>query len=578
MSLISVLQVSYQAGSKPLFSDLSCHIDAGDRVGVVGHNGCGKSTLLNLILGRHSVDDGRIHIQRGLKIGIVEQFLPEQLLALAVVDCVSNALPVDERLAQQYIVEALLVRLGFAESLWQRPIKQLSGGQKNLILFARAIVQDPELLLLDEPGNHMDSRAMFYLKQYLSSSDAPGFLMISHDRDLLDSVTTKTFWLRDQRLYQFNLPYTKAKVALSKHDEDAQKRREAEEREVNKLKKSAKRLAQWGKDYDNEDLARKAKTMERRVEKLEQDFTFVSQGSGLSLNVDADLLRSKQVLIMESELVRNPVGIELFQVQEMVMRPGDRIVLLGINGAGKSSCIEHLMRVYRQDAGEQQHTRFNPNVSIGYFDQELAQFEQPIGIMDWCREQCKASEEDIKQTLIHWGFPFAEHDRRVNVLSGGERARLLLLTFQLDQPNVLVMDEPTNHIDLQGKEELEASLVDQSITLLFTSHDQRFIETVATRYWWIHQGKLIEVFDLQDYFSSLNPCDVTLENKGPQTSMEKNDAAVPFEFDEEKMLERIIELETLLEEDCSRKEKFQKPKLQLQWQEELNDLTKRLDA
>ncbi|MBU2864799.1 ATP-binding cassette domain-containing protein [Reinekea forsetii] len=577
MSLISVLSISYQAGTKRLFNDLSCHIDSGDRIGVVGHNGCGKSTLLNLLLDRHSVDDGRILRQRGLTVGVVEQFLPDEISSLSVLACVCDALPNEERATSQYVVEALLLRLGFDESLWQNTIDQLSGGQKNLILFARAIIKDPEVLLLDEPGNHMDSSAMHYLKGYLSSSDAPSFLMISHDRDLLDSVTTKTFWLRDERLYQFKLPYSEAKLALQKQDEDAQKQRIAEEREVTKLKKSAKRLAQWGKDYDNEDLARKAKTIERRAEKLEQDYTFVSAGSGLSLQVDAELLRSKQVLILENQDICNPIGDPLFHVEELVMRPGDRIALLGVNGAGKSSCIEHLMNVFRLPVGEQSCTRFNPNVRIGYFDQELEQFNQTIGIMDWCREQSQASEEDIKQTLIQWGFPYQDHNRAVNVLSGGERARLLLLTFQLDQPNVLIMDEPTNHIDLQGKEELEANLVEQSMTLLFTSHDQRFIETVATRFWWIRNGQLIETHNPEDYFASLDVMEHASSSKLEKHSEPLN-VEKPALSDDEMLLERILELESLLEEDKQRKAKFQKPKLQQQWQQELDELNHRLDS
>ena len=328
MSFISAIELSYQAGSKPLFEGLSFSIEAGDRIGLVGHNGCGKSTLLQLLLTQVPIDAGQLHIQRGLNIGLVEQFLSSALESVSARQAVLDRIPADEQVIRGYQVETLLQQLGFDEATLERPLQTLSGGQKNLILFARAIIQEPELLLLDEPGNHMDSKAMYFLKRYLSQPDVPSFLMISHDRDLLDSVTQRTLWLRDERGYAFNLPYSEAKVALAAQDEAARKTREAEEKEIDKLKVSAKRLATWGKVYDNEDLARKAKSMEKRIDKLEDSKTFVSRGSGLRLKVDAEFLKAKQVFIYEHETIASPDGRELFKVADLNFRPGDRIALL----------------------------------------------------------------------------------------------------------------------------------------------------------------------------------------------------------------------------------------------------------
>ena len=574
MSFISAIELSFQAGSKALFDGLSFSIEPGDRIGLVGHNGCGKSTLLKLLLRELPIDAGQLHIQRGLKIGLVEQFLSPSLENVPGVAAVLEKIPESEQPVRAYQVETLLQQLGFDADTVQRPLNTLSGGQKNRVLFARAIIQEPELLLLDEPGNHMDSKAMFFLKRYLSQPDVPAFLMISHDRDLLDSVTQRTLWLRDERGYAFNLPYTQAKEALSAQDEAALKTRQAEEKEIAGLKVSAKRLATWGKVYDNEDLARKAKSMEKRIDKLEQSKTFVTQGSGLSLKVDSEFLKAKQVFIFENETICRPDGQSLFHVEELNFRPGDRIALLGVNGSGKSSCIEALMRAYQAETGSQTSTRFNPNVRIGYFDQELSAFDQETGIADWVRTRCRASEEDIKQTLIQWGFPYVEHDRRVNVLSGGERARILLLTFQLDQPNLLIMDEPTNHIDLQGKEELEIDLVKPGISLLFTSHDQRFIQNIATRFWWIHNGTLTELHDSDVYFHSLAQdtlaAPAALNKKNTDRGTEN--AGGISDQDEERILERICQLEQWLADDLARKPKFQKPAKQQLWQEELDKL------
>ena len=576
MSLISVFDLSYQAGSKLLFSDLSLHINAGDRIGLVGHNGSGKSTLLSLLLGEHEPDGGRIAMQRGLSVGLVEQFIPESLEFTPVLEAVASVLLEQSRIEELYRAESLLTHLGLWD-LRDRPLNEISGGQKNLALFARAVLKDPELLLLDEPGNHMDSKAMSYLKRYLASSDVPAFLMISHDRDLLDSVTGRTIWLRDERAYSFNLPYSQSRQALAEQDEASQNTRASEEKKISRLQGSADRIAQWGRTYDNEKFARKAKSMQKRIDKMEVEKTFVSHGSGLSLQIDTDFLKARQAFIFERETIYSPDLRALFNTDVLNFRPGDRVALLGINGSGKSSCIESLMRSYKADVSEQTTTRFNPNLRIGYFDQGLAQFDVPLGILDWVREHCSAREETIKRSLIQWGFPFAAQSRRVNVLSGGERARLMLMTFQLDQPNLLIMDEPTNHIDLQGKEELESDLQQTGISLLFTSHDQRFIENIATRFWWIHEGQLVEIHDPSLYFDSMNDSSTSpIGSSGSDMRSQSVDLKTSAN-DEDALLERVCRLEQLLDDDRTRKPKFQKLKLQQQWQSELDRLMELID-
>ncbi len=573
MSLISVLEVCYQAGTKPLFNGLSLTIDSGDRVGLVGHNGSGKTTLIKIMAGEIIADAGRIVRARGLKVGMVEQFLPARVEVLPAREAILQCLPEEMRITDAWRVDTLLEDLGFDEATANRPLAQMSGGQKNLVLFARAIIAEPEFLLLDEPGNHMDSLAMGHLKHYLRRSDVPAFLMISHDRDLLDAVTDRTVWLRDLRCYSFAMPYSRARAALSELDEAARRTRAAEDKEIDKLRESAKRIAGWSRIHDSESLARKAKSMEKRVERMETEVTFVSEGSGLMLKVDAGLMQAKQIFTLDHTRVDAPDGRRLFDVEELTFRPGDRIALLGINGCGKSSMIRSLLAASMQATGEQRDIRFNPNVRPGYFDQELAQFESPLGIHDWVREQTSKSTEMITRALVHWGFPYSEKDRAVNILSGGERARLVLLTFQLNQPNFLIMDEPTNHVDLQGKEELETDLCKPGISLLFTSHDQRFIETVATRFWWIHRGRLTEAHDTGDYFASMEAAGGP--DAGPVTEASPVPARVQSES-EERLLQRIYELEQLLTQDRNRARKFQKPRLQQAWESELQALLSRL--
>ena len=364
-TLLHTQNLCYSVGSKVLFDDLSLQIHSNDRIALVGHNGCGKSSLFALLSNQQLPDKGEITRTRGLKISLVEQFVPEHILHQQVLASLLTVLEPEQRSYQQYRAETLLQQLGFQTEQLYQSLENLSGGQKNLVLFARAVISDPELLLMDEPGNHMDIVSLTRLTDYLQAQKHLSFVMVSHDRDLLDQCCNKTIFLRDRRSYSFDLPFSMAKEQLQQMDEAARHKRTAEEREINRIRASAKRLAQWGRDFDNEDLSRKAISMERRVERLQQDLTNVSQGSGLYLNLDAEQVNVKTMLILEQMQVRHADDLPiLVSCEYLVIRPGDRIALLGRNGVGKSSTLNTWMEQYRQTQAET--VRFNPGVKLFY--------------------------------------------------------------------------------------------------------------------------------------------------------------------------------------------------------------------
>ena len=301
-ALIQAKDLGYSLGTKHLFENLSVSINQGDRIGLVGHNGAGKTSLLNLLAGKAAPDAGEVICKRGLRIAFVEQFVPEALRSCSLREAVLRVLPEEERL--EYRADTILGALGFNASQLEIPIERLSGGQQNIALLARAQILEPDVLLMDEPSNHMDVTALAALRQFLNGSRNTTYMMISHDRDLLDDCCTRTVFLRDQTTYAFDLPYAQAKLALQEQDEQAAHRRQVEEKEIDRIRKSAKRLAQWGRDYDNEDLARKAKTMALRADKLEAAKTEVTAGSGLTLSLDTEALRSKTVLTLEDLTVK----------------------------------------------------------------------------------------------------------------------------------------------------------------------------------------------------------------------------------------------------------------------------------
>jgi ATPase subunit of ABC transporter with duplicated ATPase domains len=263
----------------------------------------------------------------------------------------------------------------------------------------------------------------------------------------------------------------------------------------------------------------------------------------------------------------------LFYIEEFYIRPGDRVALLGFNGVGKTTLIKQMMQHYANHKAND-IIKFNPQCDIGYYDQEINALDPERTLTETLRDHCpRGSESDYKSSLIKAGFPYLDLDKRVSVLSGGERARLSFLIIKLNRPNFLILDEPTNHIDIQGKEELEKQILESQATVLITSHDRRFVDIIADRYVVIHAGKLTEIND-PEWFYNLNP--VSQLTPGPS---QKGDRATPGDSSnetEEDILARIVHLEGLLEEDRARKPKNQKPKRQETWTAELDLLNRRL--
>lgn len=570
MPLLQCHKISHSAGTKPLFRELSLTINEGDKLGLVGHNGAGKSTLLSILSGSLAPDSGDISRGHQLQLEVVEQFLPEQLEAFQLLDCLLEKIPKEDRDFSAYRAEKLLIDVGFQPAEFQYLVGDLSGGQQNRLMFARAVINEPNLILFDEPTNHLDMKTLVFFEHYLNDMSA-SFVIISHDRAFLDAVTQRTVFIRDETTYEFSSAYSAAKLALTEHDMAAAARLSQEEKTIKQLSESAKRLAHWGKVYDNKKFAKKAKSIERRVDKLEQQKTFVSRGSGLQLGLDVQGSKANRALQVEQHTVNSPDQTSLFRIDDFYIKPGDRVALLGHNGTGKTSFIHELTKEFGQK--KQESIRFNPQCELGYYDQELEALDASMSLMESLRLAChRGSEADYKAGLIHAGFPYKDLDKKVGVLSGGEKARLMFLMIKINQPNFLILDEPTNHIDLEGKEELEQQILEGDATVLITSHDRRFVDNIADRFVLINNGVLVEINDPNEFYESAMGT-VNIASNPLQAPPKTNLAP----DSEEALLARLIELEDKLSEDLARKPKFQKPQRQSEWREEIERLQKQLN-
>jgi ATP-binding cassette, subfamily F, member 3 len=573
--MLQARQLAHAAGDRMLFANLDLAIHDGDRIGLVGHNGSGKTTLLGLLSGDVTPDAGDVQRRRGIVVARVEQFLPSHLASTSALDAVAARGVAAER----WRAEALLADFGFGAADHALPVGALSGGQQNRLMFARALMSEPDLLLLDEPTNHLDLATLVVFEHMLRGFGG-AFVLVSHDRAFLDAVTQQTLFLRDGRLYRFAMPYTPARQALHETDDASARARRAEEARIDALRQSATRLAEWGRVYDNEKFARRARSMAKRVERLESEKTFVSEGSPLTLELQLGDTRSRQVLALEGLEVA-VAGRQLFRVDELVIRPGERVALLGPNGVGKSTLIRALVQAHRQmaDEGESdRRIRFSPQISLGYYDQELDQVSGTESLMEFVVRRSDRDEQTVRSALIHAGFAYAGHGRSVAELSGGERARLLFLVLSQRAPNFLVMDEPTNHIDIEGKEQLETQLLGAGASLLVTSHDRHFLTTVANRFLWIRDCRLLEIGDPEEFFEDPD-AEGGRRTEGPTEPdrAEGGDQALPLGSEQDDLLARIVELEALLGADRARRPRHQKPDLQAAWQREIEALYARLE-
>jgi ATP-binding cassette, subfamily F, member 3 len=567
-TLLSAHSLCSETAFGPLFSDLSFTLKKGDRVGLIGYNGCGKSTLLKLLDGTQAPTSGTVSVAGHCLLSRVEQHLPASLGPLTMLDAVLNNLPPAEWESQRWRAEALLAEMGFCDADIALTAATLSGGQHTRLLLARALITSPDLLLLDEPGNHLDLPTLLWLERFLNGWNG-SFIVVSHDRQLLDNVTNTSWILRDRRLHSFALPCSAARQALAEQDESDALRFKAEQKEIDRVTTSAKRLAVWGSVYDNEALSRKAKQMEKQVERLKESQTDVTTGSQWRLQLHGDTLRADRLLELENLSVSPALGLPpLFHTPIARLKSGDRVAVIGRNGCGKSSLLRLIWQQYQQSA-LMIGLKIHPRVALGYYDQTLHQLADEATLFE-ALEPFSPAPEDRKMALISAGFAWVRHGQRVDSLSGGERSRLLFVGLTLARFSLLMLDEPTNHLDMEGKEALAQTLQSFAGGVLLVSHDRELMQQSCNRFWLIENGVLEEWHDADAAWERLRE-PVPAKSVSSPSGQTEPDA-------HDDVLEQLVALETLLAEDVARKPKHQKPQLQAQWQEEITRLNALLDA
>jgi ATP-binding cassette subfamily F protein 3 len=536
MISITVSNATLILGAHTIFRDLSWEIQHDQKIGLIGPNGAGKSSLFKLIIGEHVPEKGGAVIRaKGVTVGYLPQhpeFEPEKTaLALALegnprvaeidselqhiesrlgdpeiyndVKRLERALDSQHRLLEEYEslggmnyasrVRELLRGLGLPETDFEKPLRALSGGQKKLIGLARLMLARPSVLLLDEPDNHLDMPGKAYLEKLIN--EYPGAaVIISHDRYILDAVATHIAEIEDGKITTFAGNYTE--YILDKEERLARQEElyQVQEREINRLETAIKRYAMWGKVYDNEKFARKAKTMQKRLDKMDKIEKPVLERRKMDLALNG-WRGSSQVLEMEKvSKVFSPIhaaGLDRCILEDIsfLIRHGERVGLIGANGAGKSVLLRLVLGKDQPTTGE---IRIGPSVKVGYYAQEHETLDFSQSLIDAVRRAGNMSESNAVSFLIRYLFTYQQATQRIGSLSGGERSRLQLALLVLSGANFLLLDEPTNNLDIASAEVLENALEDFNGTVLVISHDRYFLDRTVQRIFALEDGSIHE--------------------------------------------------------------------------------------
>jgi ATPase subunit of ABC transporter with duplicated ATPase domains len=512
--MIALNQLGMAYGSRLLFYDVSLTLNDSERYALVGANGCGKSTFFRLITGEEGVGSGDVIIPKDATIGWLkqDQFRYEDTLIRDVVLQgkaalwsameEKDALLADdgdwddnkgfrfaalEEIIAHYDgynavsrVESILAGLGIKPAEFDQPLKSLSGGYKLRVLLAQTLFQDPTILLLDEPTNHLDIVSIQWLEKFLKTEFKGILIFISHDMQFIDNLAN----------HILDLDYGDIRQYIGNYHRFLEAKQLFQDQKMLEKKSSEAKIADMQKFVDRfgakASKAAQARSRMKMIEKIEIPDIEKSSRIAPHFSIVPKRPSGKQVCTVK-KLSKSFGERSLFQGLNFEVKRGDKLAIMGVNGIGKSTLIKTLIGVLERDEGM---VEWGHEVRLSYFSQDHHELlNQSQTVLKWLEEAVNAcTEQQVRKMLGQMLFTKDDVDKDVLSLSGGEAARLLLAKVMLECPNVLILDEPTNHMDLESIDALANALVDYTGTLIFVSHNRHFIEKIASRIVYFEQG------------------------------------------------------------------------------------------
>ncbi len=492
-SMLTISQITKAFGGRTLFEDASLQVNRGDRIGLVGPNGAGKSTLFSLILGEATPDEGKVAIEKSATIG----FLPQEnapagdetVLELASGRVAGGNEELDWEIEPK--AKRILHGLAFRESDFHRAARTLSGGWIMRAHLARLLVQEPDLLLLDEPTNHLDLESLVWFQEYLKNY-AGAILMISHDREFLNQLVGSIIEIAHRRLQRYRGnwdSYVEQKAAREEQHLAAYKN---QQKEIASLQAFADRFRAKASK------ASQAQSKLKQIERMEKIDAPVAQEKTVHFHFPQPPRSGHRVIKLEN-VDHAYDDLVVYRGLNFEAERGQRTVLVGPNGSGKSTLLKLLAGTLAVQSGTRE---VGHNVKVGYFSQYRVEMLKPsMTVLDTARDMANPVSEQVARTVLG-SFLFRGDDvfKTTAVLSGGEKTRLALVRLLLDPPNLLLMDEPTTHLDVGSIDALVGALAQYEGTLIFISHDVYFIRAVAKTVLHISAGQLTPYAGDYDYY------------------------------------------------------------------------------
>ena len=585
MIILQANKIERSFAGEVLFDNISLQVDERDRIALVGKNGAGKSTLLKILVGEEEPTSGEINKKRDLSLSylaqdsrfestntIYDEMLhvfddlrkTEKTLRQMELEMGEKTGAYLEKLMQDYDrlseefrqaggftyeadIRAILNGFKFDESMWQMKIEELSGGQNTRLALAKMLLEKPNLLVLDEPTNHLDIETIAWLENYLVNYSG-ALLIVSHDRYFLDKVATITLDLTKHSLDRY----------VGNYSSFVEQKEQKLLTEAKNYEKQQKEIAAL-EDFVNRNLVRasttkRAQSRRKQLEKMERLDKPEAGTKSAHMTFHSDKTSGNVVLTVEEaavgyddQVLSEPINLDI--------RKMNAVAIVGPNGIGKSTLIKSIVGQIPFIKGE---ARFGANVEVGYYDQTQSKLTPHNSVLDELWNDFKLTPEvEIRNRLGAFLFSGDDVKKTVGMLSGGERARLLLAKLSMENNNFLILDEPTNHLDIDSKEVLENALIDFDGTLLFVSHDRYFINRVATQVLELsEEGSTLYLGDYDYYLekkAELEALAAAQAEAVPAASMEEvtsNDYHLQKQNQKElrKITRRIEQLEAEMEE------------------------------
>ncbi|MCB5023220.1 ABC-F family ATP-binding cassette domain-containing protein [Streptococcus mutans] len=599
-----------------LFDNINLQVDEHDRIALVGPNGAGKSTLLKILVGEETATSGEVTLKRDVTLSYLDQnsrfksdnTIYDEMLHVfddlraterhlrsmegQMAELVGNdfdKLMADyDRLSESFRqqggftyesdIKAILNGFKFDESMWQTKIAELSGGQNTRLALAKMLLEKPELLVLDEPTNHLDIESISWLENYLVNYQG-ALIIVSHDRYFLDKVATVTLDLTPHSLDRYVGNYSKFMDLKAEKIAMKEKNYEKQQKEIAKLEDFVQR------NIVRASTTKRAQARRKQLEKMERLDKPDASKKSANITFHVDKASGNEVLKVTDAAIGYDDKI-LAQPINLDVRKMDALAIVGPNGIGKSTLLKSIMGQIPFIHGS---SVYGSNVQVGYYDQTQSNLTASNTVLEelWSAFP-RTAEVDIRNRLGAFLFSGDDVKKSVAMLSGGERARLLLAKLSMENNNFLILDEPTNHLDIDSKEVLETALIDFDGTLLFVSHDRYFINRVATKVLEISQnGSTLYLGDYDYYLEKKAEREVKTEFLQPmQSGCPSSSLAAATNYqaqkanqkEERKLKRRIAEIEERLETIEARETEINEAMLTTNDFTQLADLQKELES